>query len=114
MANTTRLRKRNRSEVRPGSDTSSRVDIPLEKERNYGFVAISFDERFSIVYAEIRHSPHTNITATNVRLRENAKLRYNCDALTDCLVMLGYKCPTTRRNKSGYRETKTDTEVCSC
>ena len=38
-----------------------------------------------------------------------------CDALTDCLVMLGYsKCPTARRNKSGYRETKTDTHVCSC
>ena len=33
-----------------------------------------------------------------------------CDALTDCLVMLGYsECPTARRNKSGYRETKADT-----
>ena len=42
--------------------------------------------------------------------KEDARLRYMmCDALTDCLVMLGYsKCPTARRNKSGYRETKKD------
>ena len=41
------------------------------------------------------------------------RLRYKmCDALTDCLVMLGYsECPTARRNKSGYRETKVDTVV---
>ena len=50
-------------------------------------------------------------TTTDVCLDiEDGRLRYKmCDALTDCLVMLGYsKCPTARRNKSGYRETKVD------
>ena len=63
---------------------------------------------------------HASHTATNSKLQRptqnwigDARLRYKmCDALTDCLVMLGYsECPTARRNKSGYRETKVDTVV---